>query len=184
MTNLHEEDFLKMISLDEEDVFKMTSFQEKNDFKMTEELKEIEFKFKNKLNLNSNSLISNENVLFCDFEQGNVGNCCFVAALASMSQRPEFLKEIAPFIHRTSKGVELHFNMFYKGDPIKVIIDDALPFSKNDYLIYSRSARKDNAYLAALFEKAFVKQVCNKSYEGCEGVTSATVFSSFSDQFY
>ena len=96
MTNLHEEDFLKMINLNEENVFKMT-----------EELKEIEFKFKNKLNLNSNSLISNENVLFCDFEQGNVGNCCFVAALASMSQRPEFLKEIAPFIHRTSKGVEL-----------------------------------------------------------------------------
>ena len=115
MTNLHEEDFLKMISLDEEDVFKMTSFQEKNDFKTTEELKEKEFKFKNKLNLNSNSLISNENVLFCDFEQENVGNCCFVAALASMSQRPEFLTEIAPFIHRTTKVWNYTSTCFTKG---------------------------------------------------------------------
>ena len=181
MTSLLDEDVFKITSLLDEDVFKMTSLNEEDVFQLTNELKEAELKFKNKFNLSSSSLISNENVLFCDFKQGIIGNCGFVAALASMSQRPEFLTEIAPSIHRTSKGVEFHFNMFYKGDPVKVVIDDALPFDKNDNLVYARSSRKDNAYIAALFEKAFVKLICNKSYDGCDGVSPAAAFSSFSD---
>ena len=159
----------------------MTNLHDEDVFKMTEELKDNKFKFKNKLDLNLSSLIDNKKVLFCDFQQGDVGNCGLLAALASMKDRREFLTEIAPSIHRTSNGVVLHFNMFCEGDPIKVQIDDALPFNEHDRLIFSQSARNDNSYLAALFEKAFVKQVCNKSYDSCEAVTPYTVYSSFSD---
>ena len=39
-----------------------------------------------------------ENLLTCDFQQGNVGNCGLIAVLPALSKRPKFLTEIAPKI--------------------------------------------------------------------------------------
>ena len=102
-----------------------------------------------------------------------------LAVLASLSQRPEFLQEIAPQIEQTSDGVKLHFNMFCEGERKIVTIDDALPFNQNNSLIYARSLRNNNLYLASFFEKVFVKQACNYSYEHTLGPQLA--FSTFSN---
>ena len=119
-------------------------------------------------------------MIFSDFQQCGIGNCGLIAALAALSQRSEFLTEIAPTIYPTSDGIKLQFNMFCKGEPITVIIDDALPFDKNKSLVYANAKRKENLFLSSLFEKVFVKQACNYSYERCKGTRTNFAFSSFS----
>ena len=115
-----------------------------------------------------------------------------IAALAAISQRPEFSAEIAPRVEHTNKGMKLHFKMFYKGEPIVVTIDDKLPFVKPKFyerlffgkrpsLVYARSVNDDSFYLASLFEKAVVKLVCNNNYIDSEGMLSDFVLSLFSD---
>ena len=114
-----------------------------------------------------------------------------IAALAAISQRPEFLSEIAPKVEHTSEGIKIHFNMFFKGKPTTVTIDDKLPFIKPSFfewlfgkrptLIYARSSNDDNLYLTSLFEKAVVNLVCNNDYKNSEGIRTNFVFSLFSD---
>ena len=128
-------------------------------------------------------LINDENIILSDFQQGEIGNCGLIAACAALSQRPEFLTEIVPIIVQTSEGKKLCFKMFYEEMEVPVIVDDALPIDyniDNFSMIYACSARNENLYLASLFEKAFVKQVCNNSYEFTEGTRPLFVFSSFS----
>ena len=116
-----------------------------------------------------------------DFQQGNLSNCEVISSLAAISRRKEFLSEMAPTVEHTKKGYKLHFNMFSKGIPTKVIIDDALPFNENDKLAYARSLNSNTAFLSAYFEKAFVKLACKNSYSICEFIRSDFLFSSFSD---
>ena len=81
--------------------------------------------------------------------------------------------------------------MFYKGKPTIVTIDVKLPFIKPNFterlfgkipsLIYAKSAKDDNFYLASLFEKAVVKLVCNSFYSNSVGILPHYVFSSLSD---
>ena len=131
----------------------------------------------NKNNIN----LSFENTVFSDFEQGCLRNCGVVSGLAAISQRKEFISEIAPTVEHTKEGYKLHFNMFSKGIPTKVTIDDALPFKENNELAYARSLNSNIAFLSAYFEKAFVKLACQKSYSTCVGINSDFIFSSFSD---
>ena len=106
------------------------------------------------------------------------------SSLAAISDRPEFLSEISPKIIHTSEGVKLIFNMFYKGRPKVVTIDDKLPFIKPNFvrrLIYARSAQNDNLYLASFFEKAVVKQACFNQYHNSVGIVPKLIFSLLSD---
>ena len=77
--------------------------------------------------LNTKTLI--EDVIFSDFMQGDIGNCGLISSLALLSQRPEFRNEIAPTIVQTSQGAKLRFNMFSRGHPTTVTVDDTLPFA-------------------------------------------------------
>ena len=122
-----------------------------------------------------------EDVSFTDFVQGDIPNCGLISALAALSQRPEFSEEIAPKIEQTSEGVKFKFKMFYEGNQVTVTIDDALPFAVNNSLVYARSLQYDNLYLASLFEKAFVQQACNKSYDRAMYTRSQFAFSTFSN---
>ena len=101
-----------------------------------------------------------ELVSFCDFKQGDIENCGFIAAPAAISIRPEFSSEIAPKIKHTSEGIKIHFKMFYKGKQTIVTIDDKLPFikpklfkrfffGKKPSLIYAKSRNDNNFYLAS-----------------------------------
>ena len=158
----------------------MNDLIEDESFEIWEEHKKLRIKFLS-TQLDINTLIREENVIFSDFVQGDVGNCGLIAAFAALSQRTEFLKEIAPTIYSTRDGIKLQFNMFCEGEPITVIIDDTLPFEENKYLVYADSERTDNLYLSSFFEKVFVKQACNYSYERTISTEPCFAFSCFSD---
>ena len=127
-----------------------------------------------------NISLSFDQPVVSDFKQGKIGNCGVISALAAISQREEFMSEIAPRVEQTNEGFKLHFKMFSKGVATIVTIDDALPFDKNNEVAYARSL-KCNIALASYFEKAFVKLACHNSYSICAGTSSDFLFSSFSD---
>ena len=170
----------------------MSILAKNDEFKILEEHEKCDIKFISALEVNKNAKIILEDVSLPDFKQGHIGNCALIAALAAMSQRPEFLSEICPKIEHTSEGVKLHFIMFYKGKPTIVTIDDKLPFINPSFfewlffgerpsLIYAKSANDDNFYLASLFEKAVVKLVGNNIYSNIKSISPQYVFSLFSD---
>ena len=135
-----------------------------------------------KLLVSSNRKIHDKNLLLCDFKQGCVGNCGLISALAALSLRPEFTKEICPVIENCDGITKVHFNMFFEGEPVRVTIDAALPFDENNQLVYSRSARSDRLCLCSFFEKAFVKQACHGFYEHSRSTEAFLAFSCFSDK--
>ena len=135
--------------------------------------------------LNTNQLETifqdKNDVLMCDFMQGNVGNCCLIAVLAAISKRSEFWTEIAPKIVQLRNNSKYIFSMYHQGRPIKIIVDDSLPFDKENNLVYARSLRNEKFLLASFFEKAFIKKACYNSYERSHCTDSLFAFSSFSD---
>ena len=96
-------------------------------------------------------------IKMCDFKQGNVGNCALIAVLAALLKRPEFCTEIAPKIVQINNNSKYMFSMYHQGRPIKIIINDALPFDNENRLVYARSVRNENFLLASFCEKAFIK---------------------------
>ena len=102
----------------------MKIFCRQDEFKVLDTHKQYGIKFISALKIDKNAKFNMEEVLLSDFKQGKIGNCGLMAALAAISQRSEFLTEIAPKIEHTSEGIKLHFKMFYKGNPIVVTIDD------------------------------------------------------------
>ena len=126
------------------------------EFELLEKHKKSMVVFLSAFELNKNACIATEEISLFDFQQGEIRNCTLIAALASMSQRPEFLNEIAPTIDHTKDGVKLHFSMYYKGEALTVTIDDKLPFIKQNFfarlfginpsLIYARSYKNKNFY--------------------------------------
>ena len=159
---------------------------QKNDFKLVDKHKNSGIKFLSATKVNKNIKFTKENVSLTDFKQGDIGNCGLMSALAAISSRPEFLSEIAPKVEHTSDGIRLHFNMFYKGNPVIVTVDDKLPFFKRSSdkelsLVNATSKNDDNFYLASFFEKAVIKQACFKSYDFCDAIHAEFVFSLISD---
>ena len=164
----------------------MSLYQQKDKFKVLKSHEKYFIKFKSIMKINKNAKLTFEDLSLAEFQQGDIANCGLIATLAAISQRPEFYTEISPKVEQTSESIKFRFNMFYKGKPVTVRIDDKLPFVGNlsddkFSLIYARSAENDNSYLASFFEKAFVKQACFKSYDHSVGIDPLFVFSVFSD---
>ena len=118
-----------------------------------------------------------------DIKQGHIQNCTVTAAIASLIQRPEFVDKIYPHVVRTNKRIKLQCKMFCNGDPVLLMMKNTLPFFKDhpDLLLYARSNRHNNVYLASVLEKAFVILACNYSYGCSEYADPVFVFSAFSD---
>ena len=98
----------------------MVNVHQHDEFKVLKEHENCGIEFISMTKVNKSRLLNMEQVSLSDFKQGDIGNCGLIAALAAISQRPEFLSEIAPRIEHTSEGVKLHFNMFHNGIPTKV----------------------------------------------------------------
>ena len=149
-------------------------------FKILEKHKKRGIKFLS-TKLLTKTINEDKNVLFSDFKQGSIGNCSLIAAFAVLSKRPEFLTEILPKI---ISGDNYSVNMYCKGKPIKVVINDSLPVyenNNNEYsLVYAQGNRKENVFLASLLEKAFVKQACCYSYKRSIGTRALFAFTCFS----
>ena len=108
----------------------MENTYQQDKFKVLENNRSYVIEFISAKKLNKNCLNNVKLVLLSDFRQGKIENYGLIAALAAISQRPEFLSEISPKIEYTSEGVKIHFIMFYKGKPTIVTLDDNLPFTK------------------------------------------------------
>ncbi|XP_070597088.1 calpain-13-like [Erythrolamprus reginae] len=93
-----------------------------------------------------------------DILQGQkIGNCWVLAALGALTQQQQFLKNVIPkdqgFNHSYA-GI-FHFQFWYFGNWVDVVIDDRLPFMDGHYL--SVHPRSNNEFWPPLVEKAYAK---------------------------
>ncbi|XP_074528860.1 calpain-5-like [Halichoeres trimaculatus] len=108
-----------------------------------------------------------------DLNQGQVGNCWFVAACSCLALKPDLWKKVIPDHkdqewdpnHPESYAGIFHFQFWVFGEWVDVVVDDRLP-TINGELIYCHS-KDNNEFWSALLEKAYAKLAgCYESLEG------------------
>jgi len=102
-----------------------------------------------------------------DINQGEVGDCWFLAPLASLAENQHYFEKVVPKGQDFDKnycGV-FRFRFYRFGDWHEVVIDDKLP-TRNGKLIYLR-AKEPNEFWSPLLEKAYAKFY--GSYAAIEG---------------
>ncbi|XP_048760770.1 calpain-9-like isoform X1 [Ostrea edulis] len=103
-----------------------------------------------------------------DLDQGYLGNCWFIAGAALVATKKKLLERVVPQdqdFDRNYAGV-FHFNFWWYGKWVEVIIDDYLP-TDGYRLIYGKNREEPNEFWAALLEKAYAK--LRGCYEATDG---------------
>ncbi|XP_057599014.1 calpain-13 [Hippopotamus amphibius kiboko] len=91
-----------------------------------------------------------------DIQQGEAGDCWFLAALGSLTQNPQYLQSILmdqSFSYQYA-GI-FHFRFWHCGQWVEVVIDDRLPVLNNEYLFVH--PRHKQEFWPCLLEKAYAK---------------------------
>jgi len=101
-----------------------------------------------------------------DINQGELGDCWFLAPLALLAESKAYNKVVPPG-QGFKKGYQgiFRFRFYRLGEWIEVVIDDRLP-TRNGKLIYLRGSTP-NQFWSPLLEKAYAK--LNGSYAALEG---------------
>ena len=105
-----------------------------------------------------------------DINQGEIGDCWFLAPLASLAENQHYFDKVVPRGQDFEKnycGV-FRFRFYRFGEWHEVVIDDKLP-TRNGRLIYLR-AKEENEFWSPLLEKAYAKFY--GSYAAIEGGVS------------
>ena len=103
-----------------------------------------------------------------DINQGEIGDCWFLAALANLAEDDDAFRRVVPDRQSFSPGSYcglFRFRFFRFGEWVEVVIDDRLP-TRNGELIYLK-AKDKNEFWSPLLEKAYAKLY--GSYRALEG---------------
>ena len=104
-----------------------------------------------------------------DICQGQLGDCWFLSALATLTLNKDLLYKICPDqtfdVNRGYTGM-FKFKFYQYGKWVEVTIDDRLPVDFSNRLIFTASKDK-NEFWPALLEKAYAK--LNGNYENLKG---------------
>ncbi|KAF7699253.1 calpain-5a [Silurus meridionalis] len=118
-----------------------------------------------------------------DLQQGQLGNCWFVAACSSLASREALWQKVIPDWKdqewekdkpEAYAGI-FHFRFWRFGEWLDVVIDDRLP-TTNGHLVYCHS-NDSNEFWSALVEKAYAK--LNGCYEALDGGNTADALVDF-----
>ncbi|TKC39256.1 hypothetical protein EI555_013435 [Monodon monoceros] len=97
-----------------------------------------------------------EDVSSFDIQQGEAGDCWFLAALGSLTQNPQHLQKILmdqSFSYQYT-GI-FHFPFWQCGQWVEVVIDDHLPVLNNEYFFVNPYNKQE--FWPSLLEKAYAK---------------------------
>jgi calpain-15 len=78
--------------------------------------------------LKNQGVVSADSDWYDDIDQGGLGDCYYLSALSSLAENPYRLKN-ALLTHSTNKAGAFATQIYVKGIPQVVVIDDYLPFN-------------------------------------------------------
>ncbi|XP_050098539.1 calpain-B-like [Anopheles aquasalis] len=96
-----------------------------------------------------------------DIRQGELGNCWFLSSCASLASKPHLFERVVPtdngnFSDKDQYAGVFHFRFWHYGRWVEVVVDDRLPVTRGEELLYGRSS-VENEFWSALLEKAYAK---------------------------
>ena len=113
-----------------------------------------------------------------DINQGEIGDCWFLASLAHLADDDEAFHRVVPGDQGFSRDKYcgmFRFRFFRFGEWVEIVVDDRLP-TRNGKLIYLK-AKENNEFWSPLLEKAYAKFYGSYSaLEGGKTIESAVDF--------